>query len=668
MKKFFKILVLVLFVFLLLLAIDASKINYKYVNKPFFELNLSNLNSSFFKKITQIISYEIFPQKNVSRSSKKYYDPINFKDNSLVIKSDLNNINTTSNNSNIFNYSNWERSHGNNQSNRFSYLNEINLKNISKLKKIWEYSFDGNIIKDVQCNPIVKNGIIYVPTSNGLILSINAIDGSLKWKSEGYSNYVAKRGMLIDSQENKNILFFSDNKNLISLNAETGNHNLSFGNNGKVKLQGSSVVAPVIYKSLVITVTMKKTIEAFNKFNGKKLWIYSFEDPKNNEKAYEIDYLNYGGNPWGGISLDEKRGLLFITTGNPSSYFDGTKRPGDNRYSNSIIAFDINKKKIIWDFQETHHDIWNLDIPAPPILTSLKHPKKNYKIDVVIAVTKRGNTLVFDRVTGENFFDIKYRKAPLSKIQDEVISSVQIDKMLPMPFAKSIFSVDEITDRNKKNYDYVKKIISDKKFGFFETYEIGKKNIQFNFHGGAEWMGGSLDHHNGILYVTSNNIPWIASLEKNKNRYSSKYERLTDLDGFPGSKNPWGTITAINLNSGLILWQTPFGDYKEIDLYDMQGKKIKSGTENFGGVTGTAGNILFATGTIDKKFYAINSLDGEVLWEYELPFVGSNPPVVFETNGKQYILVTSTGSFSLAAGYPDKVKFGNRFLLFGLEK
>ena len=143
---------------------------------------------------------------------------------------------------------------------------------------------------------------------------------------------------------------------------------------------------------------------------------------------------------------------------------------------------------------------------------------------------------------------------------------------------------------------------------------------------------------------------------------------MTDLDGFPGSKNPWGTITAINLNSGLILWQTPFGDYKEIDLYDMQGKKIKSGTENFGGVTGTAGNILFATGTIDKKFYAINSLDGEVLWEYELPFVGSNPPVVFETNGKQYILVTSTGSFSLAAGYPDKVKFGNRFLLFGLEK
>ena len=179
-------------------------------------------------------------------------------------------------------------------------------------------------------------------------------------------------------------------------------------------------------------------------------------------------------------------------------------------------------------------------------------------------------------------------------------------------------------------------------------------------------MGGSLDHNTGILYVTSNNIPWIASLEKNKNRYSSKFERLTDLDGFPGSKNPWGTITAINLNTGLILWQKPFGDYKEINFYSNR-KKIRSGTENFGGVTGTAGNILFATGTIDKKLYAFNSLNGEVVWEYELPFIGSNPPTIFGINGKQYVLITSTGSFSLFAGYPDRVEFGNKFLVFGLK-
>lgn len=670
MKKKLSFFLIIIFIILFWFLIDMVKINKYYINKPFIEFNISNLNISIFKKIVNIFTFNDFSffNKNFKNINhvKNYY-PIDINKKSLLIKSNINKITTLTNNSNIYNFENWERSHGNYQSNRFSSLKEINLENVIKLKKIWEYSFDNQVFRDVQCNPIVKNGIIYVPSSNGSILSINGINGKLKWRKDGFSNYVAKRGILIETINNKDFLFFPDNKHLISLDSQSGNFNLKFGKGGKVKLDGSSVVAPVIYNNLIITVTKAQTIEAFDKHNGKKQWTYSFEDPNNNKKIYNIKYLNKGGNPWGGISLDNKRGILFLTTGNPDYYFDGTGRPGNNKFSNSVIAFDIKKRTLLWDFQETHHDIWNLDIPSPPILTTIISQKNKEKIDVVVAVTKRGNTLILDRLTGESLFDLKYKKSPSSKIKNEVVSSLQLDLTLPEPFAKNNFSINEITDRDKQNYNFVKKIISNKKYGFFEPHEFNKKNIQFNFHGGAEWMGGSVDHKKNILYVTSNNIAWITTIKKKNKKIISEFTRLKDLDGLPGNKKPWGTITAINLNNGKILWQKPFGNYSEYNFLDADGNKIKSGTENFGGVTGSEGGILFATGTLDKKLYVFKSSNGEVLWETELPFVGSSPPTIFEANGRQYVLINSTGSFSLKAGYPDKVKFGNKFLAFGLN-
>ena len=119
-------------------------------------------------------------------------------------------------------------------------------------------------------------------------------------------------------------------------------------------------------------------------------------------------YNNSGANPWGGISADLERGIVYTVTGNPHSYFDGTLRPGDNTYASSVIALSIEQKKILWHFQETSHDIWNHDIPSPPILTKIKKDSKI--IDVVVVPTKRANTLILDRVTGEPIYDFIKRK------------------------------------------------------------------------------------------------------------------------------------------------------------------------------------------------------------------------------------------------------------------
>ena len=252
----------------------------------------------------------------------------------------------------------------------------------------------------------------------------------------------------------------------------------------------------------------------------------------------------------GGISLDDKEGILFITTGNPQNYFIGVDRPGKNEYTNSVIAIDIDKKEI-WKFQETEHDLWNLDIPAAPILTTINY--ENKKIDVVVAITKLGNTLIFERRTGINlnkYINIQTRS---SKILGEKSSVYQKYFLEPENFSKNnflpnyVFSIDEKEQQNLRNF--VKK----NNFGIFPPFEIGKKSIFYNFHGGAEWAGASVDPINGIMFVTANNIPWIGEITEEtglfKHNYRNKFKRFLTKNKYPASKPPWGTLSAIDLNN-----------------------------------------------------------------------------------------------------------------------
>ena len=387
---------------------------------------------------------------------------------------------------------------------------------------------------------------------------------------------------------------------------------------------------------------------------------------KKNIRVGGKKYNNSGANPWGGISFDEKRQILYVTTGNPHAYYDGTLRPGNNVGSSSIIAIDIKNKEKLWTFQETIHDIWNSDLPAPPILTTIKI--NNKFVDVVVNPTKRANTLILDRVSGEPVFSYRYRRAPVSKIKGEKTSSYQPDLNIPVPFGKNIFKESDFWSYDENFLVKIKKKYKDYNYGFYATHKLGKKNLQYNQSGGAEWMGASVNHVNHVMYVTANNIPYETELEiDDKNSliptYTSFHERALDENGFPISKPPWGTITAMDLNTGSIIWQIPFGEYDELSL---KGVDI-TGTENFGGVTGTEGNVLFATGTLDKKFYVYNAENGKKIFSHQLDYVGSSPPTTFSYNEKQYIIVHSTGGKTLGVGYPEIVENGNLIYAFTLN-
>jgi len=171
------------------------------------------------------------------------------------------------------------------------------------------------------------------------------------------------------------------------------------------------------------------------------------------------------------------------------------------------------------------------------------------------------------------------------------------------------------------------------------------------------------------MYVTSNNIPWETEVKKSKinktyiPEYFSHYKRALDDLGYPVTKPPWGTLTALNLNNGKIIWQVPFGEYEFLKEKGIP----QTGTENFGGVTATSGNIAIATGTLDKKMYVFDSKNGAILYSKKLPFIGSAPPTTYIHNNKQYIIIHATGGSTLKIGYPDLVEFGNALVAFKLK-
>ena len=394
---------------------------------------------------------------------------------------------------------------------------------------------------------------------------------------------------------------------------------------------GVSPIPPIIYKNQLIGINTSSIIYSFNVYTGKINWKFKVNDIKNSFILFNFQK----GSPWGGLSLDEKRGLLFFTTGNPAPDHSGVDREGKNLHANSLVAFDLSKKKIAWYFQEIQHDIWNMDFAAPPILTMIK--KENKNIDVVVGVSKLGNTIILDRESGEPIFDILYERTPISNVPGERTAPYQIKQELPEKICRTKFNRNELTAEAKKS-EKIKKILKNYTSGFPTPPQLEKNNIIMG--GCVRWAGASVDTTKNILYVSSDQDPYIIKIfkdEKFEFLYGYTQEKFIDDKGFPAIKPPWGAITALNLNTGKIIWRIPFGKFPDGEKYGLN----NTGDFNRAGITATSGNLIFASGTRDKKIRAYNSINGEEVWSNDLPTPGSSPPTIYEVDGKQFVLVST---------------------------
>ena len=639
-KKFLYFIFFVFFSLIFLITFDLTDFDSKFVNRSTFHIDVKNLDSKYTKRLfTKLRLYYLETYKILNKNSyeKRWgiEDPKsrNLLEKEIIIPPLTNNFSKTLYNISDYDVSNdWFRSHGNNFSTRFSSISLINKSNVKYLKLAWIYEPQNTLdyVANVQANPIFYNGYVFTPNSQNEILAIDSITGKVKWNFKVKDGIAAKRGLIIFNDNKISRLFFTNNRGfLYCINANSGKLVKDFGKNGAVKI-GVTPLPPIIYKDNLVLVDTDSNLIVIDLISGKIKWKFKV---KNEKKSFLFANF-HKGSPWGGFSLDHKRGLVFFTTGNPEYWHVGTDRPGDNLYANSLVAFDLNAKKVKWYFQEVAHDLWNLDLAAAPVLTSIK--RNNLNIDVVVTVSKTGNTLILDRDTGKSLYEMKKVLAPTSNVPGERTSKYQFQNEIPEPVCRN-----KITESDLSNFSYVdrvkiKEIFENSEHGFPNPPKIGIKNIHIGSC--VRWAGASVDTEKNILYVSTDQSPYIISIFENKfwrGTYTHRWEQFKDNKNFPAIKPPWGSIVALNLNDGKILWKVPFGEYSELTKLGIP----KTGTSNRSGLTGTKTDLIFASGTQDNKFIVLDSNNGKELWSFEMTHPGSAPPLTYEIKNKQYIVV-----------------------------
>lgn len=585
---------------------------------------------------------------------------------------------------------------------RYSTLDQIDRANVGGLTLAWRFSTKEKKQKTIECTPVVVEGVLYLTTANLRVVAIHAGTGTEIWSFDPFEHESAK-SPLASGGVNRGVAYWSDGEadgarriflgaadgRLTALDARTGKPDAEFSNGGvkdlredfEPTLDGRDIYrlpygptsAPAVFGDLVILgfscgegpgTTMPGDVRAFDARSGEEKWRFHTV-PRPGEFGNETwggeSWRNRGAaNAWGGITVDETRGMVFFGLGSAAYDFFGGDRPGDNLFANSTVALDATTGERRWHFQTLHHDVWDHDLPTYPNLVSVTVDGK--RVDAAAQVTKTGYVFLFNRETGEPLFEVQEREVPESTIDGEAASQTQPVPVRPPPITMIGFTEEDITDIGPTNRAAVRKQLEKLRYG--EAYEppsLEGTVLAPGFHGGATWSGASFDPVTETLYVNSNNVPNVITLKKASEdavyAYGHLgYPRLLDHEGYPGVKPPWGLLTAVDLRRGTFRWQVPLGEFEELTARGIP----PTGTENFGGTIVTAGGLVFIAGTMDERFRAFDKETGEVLWEYQLPAGGYATPCTYAADGRQYVVIACGGGGKL--GTPA----GNEFFAFAL--
>jgi quinoprotein glucose dehydrogenase len=597
----------------------------------------------------------------------------------------------------------WTVYGGTASSTRYSSLDQINKQTVKDLRIVWRQSAtpaevrrgrtNAPVPTNYQNTPLMVGGLLYMTTGYGSVTALDPATGKVVWFDDlpGDQRGSPTRGVGYWTDGLDARILAVVGSNLVALNAKTGARYPAFGAGGQVDLKRYDDHAtdsygwqspPLVVRDVVVigsdSTRTRNTrgrqapgdIRGYDVRTGRLLW--TFHTPPRAGEFGADTWL--GGtfessgftNAWAAISADETLGYVYLPLKQSTGYSYGGGHPGANLFGNSLLCLDARTGKRVWHFQAVHHDMWDYDLPAAPILIDLTVSGR--PVRALAQISKMAFVYVLDRVTGQPIWPIEERPVPKGDIPGEWYSPTQPFPTKPPPYDQQGVTIDDLIDFTPELRQEAIKIISQYRYGSLftplsaaEARPDGKKgSIQMPGTVGVPFSGAAADPETGMLYVPSNHSPIAIELIKTDDvltPWASKRgnavfgSMLEGPQGLPIFKPPYGRLTAIDLNRGEIRWTTANGNgprdhpaIKHLNLPPLgqpgRATPLVTKTMVFLGEGGSAGVPLLPPGGGGKMFRAYDKATGAVLWEMELPGGTTGAPMSYLLNGKQYLVVS----------------------------
>ena len=670
----------------------------------------------------------------------------------------------------------WPVTGGAPSNDRYSTLDQINRANVSRLTVAWTYhtgDMPAGRRSEIQATPIVVDSVLYTTTPALAVIALRADSGTLRWRFDPFAGRTrelhANRGVVYWAEGGDRRIFFTAGRRLYALDAPTGRPIVTFGDSGSVDLgaglgrdvpvdsaesasEGYVIATSpgVVFEDLLIQGTRVGEdegaapghVRAYDVRTGRVRWTFHTipqrGEPGSDTWPNDAWKTAGGANSWPGMSVDTRRGIVYVPTGSASPDFYGGGRRGADLYANTLLALDARTGRRIWHFQTVHHDLLDRDLPAAPNLLTVRHEGRT--VDAVAQITKTGFVFVFDRETGRPLFPVEERPVPATDLNGEESWPTQPVPAKPAPFARQTMTEADLTDLSPAAHEAaLRRFRVLRNDGLFTPPSVKGSVVLPGFDGGGEWGGAAVDRETGVLYVNASDVPWIAAMRPMtlgalggltlgsgadvysafcagchgadlrgdgdrvpplsgvgarlsaaqiqaviargrgfmpafrdlpeperlavgdyllgrparikpnavaSTRSSSAspyrfagYERWKDPDGYPAIKPPWGTLSAIDLNTGEYRWRITLGEFPALTARGL----APTGTELYGGPIVTAGGLVFIAAAQDEKLRAFDKATGKQLWEAKLPAAGYATPSTYAVGGRQFVVIAAGG-------------------------
>lgn len=527
-----------------------------------------------------------------------------------------------------------------------------------------------------QVTPLVVNGLMYLTTPYGRVAAIDATTGTEVWSVTAQGSMRGVEYWPGDATHTARIIYASSSS-LYALDALSGKPVASFGKNGVLEgKQGSFGVSsspPIVYRNLIISGAANPNgdgrdgdVRAFDVITGKQVWRFATV-PEKGQKFYDTwapgsTEGRRGVYVWGLMSVDDARGLVYFPVKAPNWDRYGGERLGNNLFSSSIVALDARTGKYRWHFQVTHHDIWDFDPAAAPLLLEVK--QRGRTIPAVAITSKSGLIFLLDRRNGKPIYGVEERPVAASEVPGEQASPTQPFPVKPAPIARQTMSMADIATVTPELEANCKALVEKHNIGMGGPYlPPGYKRPTVNFPGtigSANWGGMSYNPQLGYLFINSHDLGQLTGIyERNAPREvigvagagSSGVPNVSyDMGGLLGrfrdpatgmmcNQPPWGSLTAIDVNTGEIAWRSTLGVTDSLPA-----DKQNTGRPNLGGSIVTAGGVVFIGATDDGRFRAYDAKSGKELWATKLSAPNHSVPITYVgRDGRQYVVLPATG-------------------------